>query len=80
MGFKDQFGLKLGEETVEKKRRREGEKKEKMKRKRKEGDQASQDQEVWNMDFCMELTLDMNSIMDHMDFVWNSRKDCEFQT
>ena len=25
----------------------------------------------------MELTLDMNSIM---DFVWNSRKDYEFQT
>ena len=31
---------------MEKKRRREGEKK--KKRKRKEGDQASQDQEVWN--------------------------------
>ena len=30
------------------KRRREGEKKKKRKRKRKEGDQASQDQEVWN--------------------------------
>ena len=28
----------------------------------------------------MELTLDMNSIMDHMDFVWHSRKDYEFQT
>ena len=25
---------------------------------------------VWNLDFCMELTLDMNSSMDHMDFVW----------
>ena len=33
MRFKDQIGLNLGEETVEKKRRREGEKK----RKRKEG-------------------------------------------
>ena len=32
------------------------------------------------LDFCMKLTLDMNSIMDHMDFVWNSRKDYEFQT
>ena len=32
----------------------------------------SQDQanKVWNLDFCMELTLDMNSSMDHMDFVW----------
>ena len=46
MRFKDQIGLNLGEETVEKKRKREGEKK--KKRKRKEGDQASQDQEVWN--------------------------------
>ena len=26
------------------------------------------------MTFSMELTLDMNSSMDHMDFVWNSRK------
>ena len=52
MRFKDQIGLNLGEETVEKKRRREGEKKKKRKRKRNEGDQASQDQEVWNyMDF-----------------------------
>ena len=48
MRVKDQIGLNLGEETVEKKRRREGEKKKKRKRKRKEGDQASQDQEVWN--------------------------------
>ena len=28
----------------------------------------------------MELTLGMNSSMDHMDFVWNSRKVYEFQT
>ena len=48
MRVEDQIGLNLGEETVEKKRRREGEKKKKRKRKRKEGDQASQDQEVWN--------------------------------
>ena len=46
--FKDQNWSHLGEETVEKKRRREGEKKKKRKRKRKEGDQASQDQEVWD--------------------------------
>ena len=44
--FKDQNWSHLGEETMEKKRRREGEKK--KKRKRKEGDQASQDQEVWD--------------------------------
>ena len=33
----------------------------------------SQDQanKVWNLDFCMELTLDMNSSMDHKDFVWS---------
>ena len=29
---------------------------------------------VWNFDFCMELTLGMDSIMDHMNFVWDSRK------
>ena len=46
--FKDQNWSQLGEKTVEKKRRREGENKKKRKRKRKEGDQASQDQEVWN--------------------------------
>ena len=28
----------------------------------------------------MELTLGMNSSMDHMDFVWNSRKVYELQT
>ena len=31
------------------------------------------------LDFCMELTLGMDSIMDHMDFVWDSRKVYEFQ-
>ena len=39
MRFKDQIGLNLGEETVEKKRRREGEKK-KKRRGRKEIKQA----------------------------------------
>ena len=34
----------------------------------------------WRSQKGMELTLDMNSIMDHMDFVWNCRKDYEFQT
>ena len=29
--------------------------------------------------FCMDLTLDMNSIMNHMDFVWDSREGYEFQ-
>ena len=28
----------------------------------------------------MELTLGMDSIMDHMDFVWDSSKVYEFQT
>ena len=27
----------------------------------------------------MDLTLDMNSIMNHMDFVWDSREVYEFQ-
>ena len=27
----------------------------------------------------MDLTLDMSSIMNHMDFVWDSRKVDEFQ-
>ena len=31
------------------------------------------------LDFYMELTLGMDSIMDHMDFVWDSRKVNEFQ-
>ena len=51
---KTKFGLKLGERTVERERkergrkRRRGREEEEKKRKRKEGDQASQDQEVWN--------------------------------
>ena len=45
---------------------------EKRKRKKRRRRWRSQDQanKVWNLDFCMELTLDMNSSMDHMDFVW----------
>ena len=31
------------------------------------------------MSISMELTLGMDSIMDHMDFVWDSRKVYEFQ-
>ena len=32
------------------------------------------------MNLCMELlTLYMNSIMNHMDFVWDSREGYEFQ-
>ena len=35
-------------------------------RRRRSQDKANK---VWNLDFCMELTLDINSSMDHMDFV-----------
>ena len=44
--FKDQIGLIWGK----KKEKREGEGEEKRKRKRR----SSQDQEVWNLGFCME--------------------------
>ena len=60
MGFKDQNWSHLGEEeTVERER---GEQNERRRgRGRRWRSQASQG---------MELTLDMNSSMDHMDFVW----------
>ena len=43
--------------------------KEKRKRKKRRGRRRNQ-AKVWNLDFCIELTLDMNSSMDHIDFVW----------
>ena len=55
---KTKVGLILGRRT---KREGKGEEKKKGRRWRSQ-DQASQG---------METTLDMNSIMDHMDFVWN---------
>ena len=41
------------------------------------GDQASQ--KGMETTLSMDLTLDMNSIMNHMDFVWDSREVYEFQ-
>ena len=61
--FKDQIGLIWGK----KKEKREGEGEEKRKRKRR----SSQDQEVWNLGFCMETTLSMNFVW----ITWNLRLD-----
>ena len=68
----------------ENRRGEEGEKREEEEeKKRRRGDQASQ--RYGYLDFGMEttlsmdLTLDMNSIMNHMDFVWDSREVYEFQ-
>ena len=52
-------------------REREEEEEEEEK-KRRSGDQAKQAK-------GMDITLDMISIMNHMDFVWDSRKVYEFQ-
>ena len=53
-------------------RRRKKNVKEEEKRRGRGRRWRSQDQanKVWNLDFCMELTLYMNSSMDHMDFLW----------
>ena len=48
-------------------------------RRRREEEKEEDQAKVWNFDFCMELTLGMDSIMDHMNFVWDSRKVYEFQ-
>ena len=72
--FKTKFGLQLERTRREERRGEEEEEEEKMEEPR----SSQQGMELWI--FGMELTLYMNSIMDHMDFVWNSRKDYEFQT
>ena len=57
-----------GDQTVERERgERKREKKRKRKRRRREEKRKGRPK-------SMELTLGMNSSMDHMDFVWNSRK------
>ena len=77
MGFKTNLVSFFRDQTVERERgeekREEEEEEEKKKRREEEGDK-------FNKQKGMELTLDMNSSMDHMDFVWNSRKVYEFQT
>ena len=67
MGFKKtKVGLKFsfggGEQNVKEEEKRRG-----RGRRWRSQDQANK---VWNLDFCMELTLDMNYSMDHTDFVW----------
>ena len=57
-----------------KNRRRRGEEE---KREKRRGRGRREEEEGGTKIKGMELTLDMNSIM---DFVWNSRKDYEFQT
>ena len=56
------------------KEKREEEKRKKNKRRRWRS--ASQGMETT---LSMDITLDMISIMNHMDFVWDSRKVYEFQ-
>ena len=77
MYFKTNLVSCFGEkrETVE---REEGEKK--RKRKEEEIKPRSRPKRYGCLDFGMELlTLYMNSIMNHMDFVWDSREGYEFQ-
>ena len=64
-----------GEQTVE--REREGRGKE---RRRGRGRGREEEEKKKQSQKGMELTLCMDSSMDHMDFVWNSRKFYEFQT
>ena len=53
---------------------RENRRERRGRRRREEGEKFNQDQKG------MELTLDMNSSMNHMGFVGDSRKVYEFQT
>ena len=71
MGFKDQIWSHFGDQNREreKRKRREEEKEKKKKKRKKKRSQKG-----------MELTLGMSFNMDHMEFVWNSRKVYEFQT
>ena len=72
MGLKTKIGLIFEEEqTVEGEKRRGEEEEEEEEDEEEEGEAKIKG---------MELTLGMNSSMDHMDFVWNSRKVYEFQT
>ena len=67
MGFKDQIGLIWGKKNMENKGRR-GRRREEEE----EGGFKPRSSKVWK------LTLIMHSMrfgMDHMNFVWNSRKD-----
>ena len=57
--------------------RREWEKKKKRKRKRRRS--SSKAKKVWNFGFLYGNYIEYGFCMDHMDFVWDSRKVYEFQ-
>ena len=70
MGFKDQNWSHLWEEqNVKGEKKRGGRGRRREKKMRREA----------KLYKGMELTLGMDSIMDHMNFVWDSRKVYEFQ-
>ena len=72
MGFKSNWSL-IFERPNRRERERRGEKRRRRRRREEEEEKREKQAKIKGM----ELTLDMNSIM---DFVWNSRKDYEFQT
>ena len=72
-GFKNQKLVSCGKGANREERKRE----KKRKRKKKKRRRGREDQEVWKLTLIM---LSMRFGMDHMNFVWNSRKDYEFQT
>ena len=77
MDFKRPNWSHLGRTGWEKERRRRKEEEEEEK-KRRSGDQAKQAKGM-ETTLSMDITLDMISIMNRMDFVWDSRKVYEFQ-
>ena len=73
--LKDQIGLIWGK-PYGRRREKEERKKKKRKRKKREEPRSSKAKLQRGMEL---LTLYMNSIMNHMDFVWDSREGYEFQ-
>ena len=76
MDLKTKNWSHLGEEQTVKGGKEEKRKRKKNKRRRGGGRSSKK---VWKLNLSMELTLGMDSIMDHMDFVWDSRNVYEFQ-
>ena len=74
MGFKTNLVSFWKTKNVEKKRRRGKERR--RGRGREEEERRRREAKIKGM----KLTLGMNYSMNHMDFVWNSRKVYEFQT
>ena len=75
MRFKDQNWSHLRRDQ---KRGEEGEKRKREKKRRGRRRREEEEEEIKQKG--MELTLGMSFNMDHMEFVWNSRKVYEFQT